>query len=112
MLHQTSGSGGRVWGRAHLWVAGVRVVTDVFWEHRADQRLHLRRVNVGRRAPSFLLHTHIVKDLQKKKDTGTKRFFISLFCHRLEKTARQHAMIWFTIASKSLTPQSTSHLFV
>ena len=72
MLHQTSGSGGRVWGRAHLWVAGVRVVTDVFWEHRADQRLHLRRVNVGRRAPSFLLHTHIVKDLQKKKIQGQK----------------------------------------
>ena len=53
-------------------VAGVRVVTDVFWEDRAYQLLHLLREDVGRGALSFLLHAHIVKDLQKI-DTGTKR---------------------------------------
>ena len=67
----------------YLLVAGVRVVTDVFWEDRADQRFHLLRVNIGRGALSFLLHAHIVKDLQKQIQGQKGPTFQFQFTHHI-----------------------------
>ena len=91
---------------AHLWVAGVRVVTDVFWEDRADECLHLLRVNVGRMAPSFLLHTHIVKDLQTKKRYRDKKvlYFIILPSFGKDVKATCHDLVYncFKIPNTSI----------
>lgn len=51
---------------SHLFMAGVRVVTDILWEHRTNQHLDLNRINVGGPAWVPLLHPNLMRHLEIK----------------------------------------------
>lgn len=53
-------------------MAGVRVVANVLWEHRAQQHFHLLGINIGGLTHTPLLHSKSLRHLEFKKKNETR----------------------------------------